>query len=65
MEKHAALAARELHEACNLRKRGVDADAFDGPLAWRVAKKLLERDSSDHVFCNGVYCPEHLPYNYG
>ena len=32
MEKNASLAARELHEACNLRKRGVDADAYDGPL---------------------------------
>ena len=48
MEKTAPRVAHELHEACSLRSRGVGADDhFDGPLAWRVAKRLLERLPAD------------------
>lgn len=44
LEKKAPVATRELHDACDLRRRGESTSAvFDGPLAWRVAVGLLTK----------------------
>ena len=70
LETNAPMTARELHEACDLRKRGLtSAAAFDGPLAWRAAINLLNKgtgtrskhDKEYYELASKVQVTERLP----